>query len=270
MPHRPSLPSTAQKNSSWLSSLLLEGKGSVWIAWSIDLLVVFAGFISISVIWVMVWAMLRAAQKGLVAPNGLGEMGVLSQMLMTIVAIGLPTLLVSVWRHWPTSAQWRSSFQALLRPVTWGWVLLIALSCLLFSWRITWLGEQMGLSAASNVETLEQGWANYPFITLMMVVVLAPIYEELLFRRILFRRLWQAGYPLLGMVISGFLFAFVHEVPGTTNNGFFGTLLLWSVYTTMGVAFAWIYQHTGTLYAAIAAHSLNNAVALTALVWSLA
>jgi len=274
MPYPPSLPPKAQRKPALpFSPSSSPEKGSVWIAWGIDLLIVLAGFISISLIWVMVWAMLRTAaltaKGGLVTPNGLGDMGVLSQMLMTIVAIGLPTLLVGVWRHWPTAAQWRASFQAFLRPATWGWVLLIAVSCLLFSRNVIWLGEKMGLSSASNVETLSQGWLNYPFVTLMMVVVLAPIYEEVLFRRILFRRLWQAGYPLLGMLLSGFLFAFVHEVPGTTNNGFFGTLLLWFVYTTMGVAFAWIYRHTGTLYAAIAAHSLNNAVALTALVWSL-
>jgi len=224
--------------------------------------------------WVTSWYVLRAVvfsvQTGSV-PAQLGNMGVLSQMLMTIVSIGLPTLLLCVWRHWPTAAQWRASFNAVLRPSTWGWAVLISASCLGFSSRLSQLGEQMGLfSQASNVDLLEQGWANHPFLTVMMVVVLAPIYEELLFRRVLFRRLWQAGYPLLGMIVSGFLFAFVHEIPGSNNNGVFGTLLLWFIYTNMGVAFAWIYQHTGTLYACIAAHSLNNAVALTALVWSLA
>jgi len=249
--------------------------GSVWMAWGIDLLIVFVGFISISLMWVVSWSVLRtvvtSVQTGSApAPDQLGDMGVLSQMLMTIAAIGLPTLLLCVWRHWPTAAQWQASFHALLRPSTWGWVLLIAAACLGFSWRLSQLGEQMGFSQANNVALLEQGWANYPFVTVMMVVVLAPIYEELLFRRVLFRRLWRAGYPLLGMMVSGFLFAFVHEIPGANNNGLFGTLLLWFIYTNMGVAFAWIYQHTGTLYASIAAHSLNNAVALTALVWSLA
>jgi len=242
------------------------------MAWGFDLLIVLAGFLSISVMWTVLWAILHMVlatiQTG-ATPTQFGDMGLLSQMLMTVVAIGLPTLVLCMWRHWPTTKQWQASFNAITRPVTWGWVLLIAVSCLGFSWRLTSLGEQMGFSPASNVEILAQGWAKHPFVTLMMVVVLAPIYEELLFRRILFRRLWQAGYPLLGMMLSGFLFAFVHEIPGTTNNGFFGTLLLWFIYTNIGIAFAWIYQHTGTLYAAIAAHSLNNAVALTALVWSL-
>ena len=35
----------------------------------------------------------------------------------------------------------------------------------------------------------------------------------------------------------------------------------------MGAAFAWLYQRTGTLWAPIAAHALNNAIALAALVF---
>ena len=35
----------------------------------------------------------------------------------------------------------------------------------------------------------------------------------------------------------------------------------------MGAAFCWLYRRTGTLWAAIAAHALNNAVALAAMVF---
>jgi len=244
----------------------------VWGAFGLDLLIVFVGFITINFIWVVLWSIARTVvltiQSGS-APtlSQLGEMGILGQMLLTIVSIGLPTLLVCLWRHRPTQAQWRASFEAILRPETGGWVLLIACSCLVFSMRMTELGEKIGISAdPSNVQSIQQGWANYPFVTLMMVAVLAPIYEELLFRRILFRRLWKAGYPVLGMVLSGFLFAFVHEIPGITGNGLLATLLFWFVYTNMGIAFAWLYQHTGTLYAAIAAHAINNAIALAMLI----
>jgi len=244
----------------------------VWGAFGLDLLIVFVGFITINFIWVVLWGMARTVvltiQSGS-APtlNQLGEMGILGQMLLTIISIGLPTLLLCLWRHRPTQAQWRASFEAILRPEAGGWVLLIACSCLAFSMRMTELGEKIGISAdPSNVQSIQQGWASYPFVTLMMVAVLAPIYEELLFRRILFRRLWKAGYPVLGMVLSGFLFAFVHEIPGITGNGLLATLLFWFVYTNMGIAFAWLYQHTGTLYAAIAAHAINNAIALAMLI----
>ena len=38
-------------------------------------------------------------------------------------------------------------------------------------------------------------------------------------------------------------------------------------YGGMGVAFAWLYRRTGTLWAAIGENTLNNAIALTALVF---
>jgi hypothetical protein len=46
-----------------------------------------------------------------------------------------------------------------------------------------------------------------------------------------------------------------------------GIAQLWLVYGGMGAAFCWLYRRTGTLWAAITAHALNNAVALAALVF---
>ena len=52
----------------------------------------------------------------------------------------------------------------------------------------------------------------------------------------------------------------MHEVPGVGGNPLEATLLLWLVYGGMGAAFAWVYWKTGTLWAAIGAHALNNLV----------
>ena len=74
-----------------------------------------------------------------------------------------------------------------------------------------------------------------------------------------------AVMAVLGMILSGCAFALAHEAPGLNGNGAAATTLLLVVYAGMGVAFAWLYRRTGTLWAPIAAHALNNALALGAM-----
>src|SRR3546814_10157648 len=103
--------------------------------------------------------------------------------------------------------------------------------------------------------------ARNPALLLLVVALLAPAYEELLFRRVLFGRLWAAGRPLLGIVLSSAAFACMHELPGTGGNGLLAGALLWTCYAMMGALFAWVYRRTGTLWAAIGAHAVNNLIA---------
>lgn len=81
----------------------------------------------------------------------------------------------------------------------------------------------------------------------------------------LFGRLLAAGRPWLGIALSSAIFALVHEVPGISGNGPAAIAQLWLIYGSMGAAFAWLYWRTGTLWAPIAAHGINNATALAAL-----
>ena len=133
---------------------------------------------------------------------------------------------------------------------------------------IAFLSRQFGIEPVpTNVELMQSAIARFPLFLVLFAVVLAPAYEELLFRRVLFGRLWQAGRRWLGLVLSSLAFALVHEVPGVSKNSLLGMAQLWLVYGGMGAAFCWLYRRTGTLWAAIAAHALNNAVALAAMVF---
>jgi membrane protease YdiL (CAAX protease family) len=113
----------------------------------------------------------------------------------------------------------------------------------------------------SNQALIEAVGARHPAWLLLFVVLLAPVYEELLFRRVLFGRLWVAGRPLLGLVLSSAAFACMHELPGTGDDGVLAGALLWTCYAAMGGLFAWVYRRTGTLWAAIGAHAINNLIA---------
>jgi len=224
-------------------------------------------------LWRGVEVVREAKQSGMPIPaagdiaSAMGVPGALAQMLIALVATGGSALLLYFWRRRATPAERSQSLQALRRSSTWGWTLLVA--CCVFAGTsvISMLAKQLGIEPEpTNLQLMQQAWASYPVFLLLFAVVLAPAYEELLFRRVLFGRLWAAGRPWLGIVLSSAAFALVHEIPGTSPNGLPEMLQLWLVYGCMGAAFAWVYRKTGTLWAAIAAHALNNAVALAALV----
>ena len=255
--------------------------GSPLLGFGLDILLAASILLGLSLLCGLAWGLWRGIEVGMAlaregggAPDAaqlgsqLGQPGALAQMLIALVSTGLAALVLYFWRRPASQAERTASHAAVRRASTWGWTLLVAAGVFAGSSLISWLGKQLGIEPVpTNLPLMEQALAHYPVFLVVFAVFLAPAYEELLFRRVLFGRLWAAGRPWLGMALSGAAFAFIHEIPGTTANGLPEVLQLWLVYGGMGVAFAWLYRRTGTLWAAIAAHTLNNAIALTALVF---
>lgn len=211
------------------------------------------------------WQVYKAADGTLAAPAAMeqiGAPGALAQMLIALIGMLTAALLVYFLRRRASGAELARGRAALARPATWGWIALTGVGAFVASSGLSWLGEQIGIRPVpTNLSLVEEGMTGFPLLMVVFAVFLAPAYEELLFRRVLFGRLWAAGLPWLGVLLSSAAFALVHELPGVSSD-WPGTLQLWLLYGLMGAAFAWVYRHTGTLWAAIAAHSLNNALAL--------
>lgn len=254
--------------------------GSAVAGFFIDLGIAIVTLFGLSLVSGLVWGAYRGAvvataakrAGGTVDPTALaqqlGQPGALAQILMAVVATGGAALLLYFLRRRATPGERSTSLQALRRRSTWGWTLLVATCVVIGSNLIAFLAKQAGIEPVpTNLALMEQALARFPWFLAVFAIVLAPAYEELLFRRVLFGRLWQAGRPLLGMLLSSLAFALVHEIPGTSANGPWEIAQLWLVYGSMGAAFAWLYQRTGTLWAPIVAHALNNAIALGALVF---
>ncbi|MEG0186323.1 MAG: CPBP family intramembrane glutamic endopeptidase [Stenotrophomonas sp.] len=247
----------------------------------IDMGIAIITLLGLSLLGGVVWGLYRAvmvgyasAQSGGATPDAaaamqqVGQPGALGQILMALVATGGAALLVYFWRRPADAVERQRSRDALRCPSTWGWTLLVATLIVLGSNGIAFLARQFGIEPVpTNLELMQNAVSRFPLFLTLFAVVLAPAYEELLFRRVLFGRLWQAGRPWLGMILSSLAFALIHEIPGTSANGPAEIAQLWLVYGGMGAAFCWLYRRTGTLWAAIAAHALNNAVALAALVF---
>lgn len=84
-------------------------------------------------------------------------------------------------------------------------------------------------------------------IQLVVIGIFAPVSEELIFRGLIFRRSRDYVGFMWAAVCSGLFFGIYH---GNLTQGIFAFF--------MGMLFAAIYEHFGTLWAPIVAHMANN------------
>ena len=199
-------------------------------------------------------------QQGMLA--AIGEPPAALLLLASGIGSLAAALLLYFLRRPASLAERIHSRAAIRQPRVWLESLGLGLTMFLASTGLMWLLDRFAhVPEPSNLRLLEETVATSPWLLLVFVVVLAPFAEELLFRRVLFGRLWAAGKPLIGMWLTGVVFALMHEIPGTGNNPWYASLILLLFYTMMGAGFAWIYRRHGTLWAAILAHASNNALA---------
>lgn len=189
--------------------------------------------------------------------------GAVAQISIVLLAMTTTSLLLYAWRRPAAEAERRQSWRNFKQPRT----LLIATSAAIAIFVATTVIsatlKQLGLPPnPSNIAVISAAFAQHPLFVSAFTILLAPLYEELLFRRVLFARFWHAGRPHLGMWLSGLAFALAHELPGINGSPLLSTLCLILVYTGMGAAFALLYWRTASLWSAILAHALNNALAL--------
>lgn len=250
----------------------LPGGRRAVVGFFIDLAIAIAGLLLLSVAAGVAWALYRvlalATGQGLspdpaVLMQAIGQPSAMAMIWMTLVSTGGAALLVYAWRRRATAVERSRAFSALRQPGTWGWVLATAAATFLFSTGMSILGQRIGVKPEpTNLPVIQAAFQVNPLFMWLFGVLMAPAYEELLFRRVLFGRLWAAGRPWLGLALSSAAFALMHEIPGTSGNTLAATGLLWVTYGFMGACFALVYWRTRSLWAAIAAHALNNAIAL--------
>ena len=235
-------------------------------AFAIDLAVVLATAFAVMLVCGIVWAATQDighASTGVGASHRAAAPGPLAQVVSTFAAMGAAAVALLLWRRRPSPEAWRRSLAAAQQPSTWGRALRAAAITSVLVVVIGLAASASGLHPdPSNDAIIRALVRQHPVLLCAFVAGLAPMYEEVLFRRGIYGRFAEAGHPRIGMVISAALFAFAHEIPGTGDGGVAAGLVLWSAYAVMGAVFAWVYRRTGTLWAAILAHALHNALSL--------
>ena len=97
-------------------------------------------------------------------------------------------------------------------------------------------------------EDLVWGSSSLTMVSLLEYVILAPLFEELVFRGLLFAILRRKFRFFPAALISASIFGLAH------GYGVVGLIsVCWS-----GVLWAWIYEKTGSLGPGILAHAINN------------
>ena len=121
-------------------------------------------------------------------------------------------------------------------------------------------GESMDLGAHwTEWFDADMAWGPPAMViaALASAVVFAPIFEEIVFRGLLFGTLRRTvGWPLAA-ALSAAVFAVAH---GYGSVGFASVFL-------SGILWAYAYEATASLLPGILAHSLNNIIASTGVLW---
>jgi membrane protease YdiL (CAAX protease family) len=110
------------------------------------------------------------------------------------------------------------------------------------------------LRPESNVPTGLLDHRSIVPLTVFMIVVVAPLTEEMFFRGFLLHGLWSRVGFWPAALISGALFSVIHLSGG--NPG----LLI--PFTIIGVLLAWLVRRTGSLWTPIAVHAIFNGVSI--------
>ena len=103
-----------------------------------------------------------------------------------------------------------------------------------------------------------------PYMTLLIVVLLAPFVEEVLFRGLVFGNLKGKSRPV-AYVVSCALFALLHVWQFAVVKQDITYFLLMVQYLVPGLVLAWAYEHSGTLWTSIAIHAAANALSAWAM-----
>lgn len=117
-----------------------------------------------------------------------------------------------------------------------------------------------GDTTSANQALLENLISNHFVLMTFASVILAPIFEELLFRGVIFAWLYEVN-PLIAHILSGFIFGFVH-VMNAVFSGNIGEIVQVFGYFFMGIGLSYLYEKTNNIYVPIITHALNNLIAV--------
>lgn len=120
-----------------------------------------------------------------------------------------------------------------------------------------------GFSNINDAAISELARANYTLM-LIGVVFLVPLSEEMLYRGLIFRNLWQDS-KIAAYLLSMAAFAAIHVLGYIGSEDITRIVLCFIQYLPAGLCLAWTYTKADNIFAPVAVHAIVNAVAIGAL-----
>lgn len=188
------------------------------------------------------------------ASGGSGKLGSTAALILTAVLdaifVGIAVLFASMTER-PRPAHFGLRRAPFWRTI--GWSALGMVSFWIVSGAYSALVKDHG-----KQKVLEDLHAKNSTLTIvavaLLVIMVAPAAEEFFFRGFFYRALRTRMGVLLAALVDGALFGGVHyEGPKTA--------VLLPVLAVLGFVFCLVYEKTGTLFATIGLHALNNTIA---------
>lgn len=118
----------------------------------------------------------------------------------------------------------------------------------------TIIGTFSPVKIATNEESVREIIKTIPEISFFSLCLFAPIAEELIFRKA-FKDCFKNKY--LFILLSGIVFGLLHVI-GSFNSLY--NLLYIVPYSSLGIAFAYIYYKTNNICSSIFVHCLHNTI----------
>lgn len=147
-----------------------------------------------------------------------------------------------------------------LRAVGLGIVAMYGLNELMYRLTATLLGSHTNLNDTAISAQIDAA----PRTTLLIVILLAPFVEEVLFRGLVFGGLKSKG-TVLAYAVSCALFAFLHVWQFALSSHDVTYFALMLQYLVPGVVLCWTYDRAGTLWGSFLLHAAVNALSVFAL-----
>ena len=123
---------------------------------------------------------------------------------------------------------------------------------------ITWIDPAFFNLNDANIGTMSQ--QQFALIAVGTVILVPPA-EELLFRGVLFNRIYQK-HRILAWFISIVSFSLVHLIGYIGQYSPLAFFLAFLQYLPAGIALCFGYVHSGTIFSPILFHTLINAIAM--------
>lgn len=124
------------------------------------------------------------------------------------------------------------------------------------------LGRLLSSGIANlNASTISAQIDDAPRFAFVIIVLLAPFVEEMLFRGLVFGGL-KGKSRAVAYVLSCLLFALSHVWEFAVGGFTLASFLVMVQYLVPGFVLAWSYDRSGTLWTPIGLHALFNALAL--------
>lgn len=198
------------------------------------------------------WLLLANIIVGIPAFLILGKGFSQSQTVVILaVAAGASPVLFLILR-WKAGLRWRP-LQLKGHEQLWLYavlpVLMLALATALSPLRYLHLPNTVGKVFKESGQT--------PGFAFVIIVLSAPVFEELLFRGVILQGLLRSQRPWVAIGQSALLFGIVHFNPAQSIHAFL-----------LGLVFGWLYYRTRSLWLCMAMHVLFNSLAFVSILAS--